>query len=96
MDFNEKIKSNNIVIFSKNNCTYCNKLFEFLGEKVYYILKCDDYLINQRDDFLLKIEELAGKEWKTFPICFIEGKFIGGYTDVVNLYQNQVNFEEDF
>jgi glutaredoxin len=40
--------------------------------------------------FLAQIEVLAKKEYKTFPMVFWDGEFVGGYTDTVKQIQKRV------
>jgi glutaredoxin len=85
---------NGFTIYSKSGCPYCRKVKELLSEfeKEVTVVDCDDYLIECKDAFLEYIGELAGKEYKTFPIVFSAGKFVGGYTDTLTLLNQE---EED-
>ena len=91
MDLSEKINKNKIVFLSKSGCIYCDKLKEFLKNRNATMINCDEYL-KDKESFLLYIKELTGRDWKTFPICFIDSEFIGGYSDVINYF----NMIEDF
>jgi glutaredoxin len=73
-------------IYSKSNCSFCvkaKKHFEFEPIEP-LIINCDQYLETNRVGFLEFIQELAGREHKTFPMIFKDGIFIGGYEDSLN------------
>ena len=58
-------------------------LAEFDEPCVY--INCDEYLIDDKERFLEFIEKLAGKAYKTFPMVFSSGVFVGGYTDTFKM-----------
>jgi glutaredoxin len=78
-------------IYSKSNCSYCNKLKHLLNEHCYSYLEinCDDYLIYNKDEFLKFIENHAEKSYRTFPMVFFNNKFIGGFTDTRDFLEKQ-------
>jgi glutaredoxin len=82
MEFTAPV-SNGYTVYGKSDCSYCEKVKVLLSEfdEVFTYLNCDDYLISDKTAFLQFIEKLAGKEYKTFPMVFYSGEFIGGYTD---------------
>ena len=70
-------------IYTKTKCEYCTKVKLLLEDNdiEYIAINCDNYLMNNRDDFLSFIKDLASREWKTFPIVFDDvGNVVGGYT----------------
>lgn len=72
-------------VYGKSGCSYCDKVKKLLieyGQEFTYI-DCDEYLLYNRSAFLEFISNLAGKEYKTFPMIFSPTAFIGGYTDMV-------------
>lgn len=75
------------VIYGKTNCSYCQKVKTLLSEyeHEYKYTNCDEYLVEHKDAFLEYIERLAGKPYRTFPMIFFNGAFIGGYTDTMKL-----------
>jgi glutaredoxin len=86
-------------IYSKNGCSYCTKVKALLMEKEIFFLdvNCDEYLINNREEFLSFIKEIANKEHRTFPMVFKDGKFIGGFTETREYFDKQLTFgNEDF
>jgi len=86
MEFEEP--SNTVfTIYSKSGCTFCTKVKKLLLEKNYAfdLIDCDDYLIEDKEKFLEFIKEHAGKEYKTFPMVFRCGTFVGGFTETKKL-----------
>ena len=85
-------------IYSKSGCPNCNKVKLLLKEKnlLFSIIDCDEYILENKDFFLLFIKELINKEWKTFPIVFDNGKFIGGYQETQKYIDKLfLSFEEN-
>ena len=74
-------------VYTKSGCPFCVKAKDLLSEKKYMfeIVDCDEYLSNNKAAFLEFIKEHAEKEYKTFPMVFRAGCFIGGYTETKNL-----------
>ena len=81
-------------IYSKSGCTYCTKVKKLLQEKGYAfdMIDCDEYLLEDKEGFLKFIKENAGKEYKTFPMVFRSGYFIGGFMETKKL----IDVEEAF
>ena len=74
---------NKFTIYSKSGCINCRNVKDLLkrGELEYEIIDCDDYLLEDKENFLLFIKSYSIVEWKSFPIVFYNGKFIGGLTE---------------
>jgi glutaredoxin len=74
-------------IYSKSGCTFCTKVKNLLIEKNYAFdfIDCDEYLLEDKEGFLKFIQEKAGKEYKTFPMVFRAGYFVGGYNETKKL-----------
>jgi len=75
--------SNGYTVYIKSGCSYCMKVKELLKNfnLQYTIVNCDEYLLDDTDGFLAFINERVGKDYKTFPMVFSDGIFLGGYTD---------------
>lgn len=74
---------NNVVIYSKENCVYCTKAKRFLDEKnISYTVE----MMDNRPEELAKLKQETGH--MTVPQIFINGTFIGGYTDLVEADTN--------
>ena len=76
-------------IYSKTNCRYCTVVKSLLDEhKIQYIeINCDEYLAQDKQYFLNFIKEKAGRDFKTFPMVFCDGKFIGGFVETQRLIE---------
>jgi glutaredoxin len=81
-------------IYSKSGCTYCTKVKKLLLEKNigFDLIDCDEYLLDDKEGFLKFIQDRAGKEYKTFPMVFRPGYFIGGFNETNQL----IELEEAF
>jgi alkyl hydroperoxide reductase subunit F len=80
-----------IIIYSKNNCTYCNKakhLVKTLGYE-YTEKKMEDF-----DSPQAMLEDI-GKQVRTMPQIKIDGVLIGGYNQLVEFFadKGKVNFK---
>ena len=47
-------------------------------------VSCDVYLDECREDFLKAMDICSGTSHRTFPMIFHDGKFIGGYAELVD------------
>lgn len=66
-----------IEVYTKDNCIYCVKTKDLLKNHNY---EFDEYKMGDtitRDQI---VSTFPG--WKTLPIIVIDGKFIGGFTDL--------------
>jgi len=87
-------------IYSKSGCTNCTKVKDLLKEKklLFNVIVCDEYILEDKESFLLFIKERANKEYNTFPMVFNNRLFIGGYTETqeyINrlfLYFDEIQF----
>ena len=73
-------------VYTKSLCIFCDKIKKLLtSNKIEYkTVLCDSYLEDSttKIEFLAFIKERTGKEYKTFPMVFFKGIFVGGFTDV--------------
>jgi glutaredoxin len=86
---------NGFTLYSKEKCPYCVKADKLL-EKITFKMEdvnikkvmCDKWLDDpeKKERFLSKINQWAEKEWKTFPMIFYNGTFLGGYNDFKQIY----------
>jgi glutaredoxin len=86
-------------IYSKSGCHNCTKIKNLLTEKRLFFLEidCDDYLIEEKDNFLSFIKNKIGKPYTIFPMVFYDGTFIGGYNEAAeNVEKLLLSFEELF
>lgn len=80
-----------ILIYSKNNCSYCTKaksLLDNLG-LTYIEKKYEDFASTEA-----MLEEI-GKKVRTMPQIKIDGNLIGGYNQLIEYFveKNKVNFK---
>jgi len=88
--------SNAWIIYTKSNCSFCYKVKELLeNEPIITIVNCDELLknIGKKDKFLTLIKDIVGCEWRTFPMVFLNNKFIGGYTETKKIFDDKLNCE---
>ena len=85
-------------IYCKSGCKNCMNAKNAIREKhlFYEEINCDDYLIEDRDGFLKFIEEKAETSYKTFPMVFYDGKFVGGYSHTIDFINKLLSFEGVF
>ena len=70
-------------IYVKSGCPYCTRVKQLLSQinpKPIYI-DCDPFLTFNRNKFINFINQFTGIEYKTFPMVFLNGYFLGGYTE---------------
>lgn len=69
-----------VVIYSKDPCPYCVRAKNFLNEKNISFQEID--LTNDMD----QLEKIKTQfNWRTVPMILIDGKLVGGYTDLKQL-----------
>jgi glutaredoxin len=83
------------VIYSKSECKFCELSKQLLLDEgfVYEIIMCDNYLLDDREGFLKRMEEKIGSEYKTFPMVFYKDKFVGGYNELVKKVEQMACFK---
>lgn len=91
-------KKGEITVYSKSGCFGCNCVKKFLKEKKinHSIIDCDDFLLEDKEQFLQFIKQLAGKERKHFPIVFDGNIFIGGLDETVSYLDKLLDFDLTF
>ena len=83
----------NIELYTVDYCPYCKKALNFLNEKNVQYTNHD---ITENEE---EMREELGKKYNikgrvTVPQIIIDGKNIGGYTDMINLYSSgELKFE---
>jgi glutaredoxin len=97
MEFTEPLKTG-FTVYTKSGCPNCTKVKKLLHERglPYEIIDCDEYLIEDRTNFLLFMETKINVIFKAFPIIFNDGVFIGGYQETIYYLDKLLMFEEDF
>ena len=81
-------------VYSKSGCPNCVNAKALLKERgiPFITVDCDEYILENKSEFLQFIEKIALTPWKTFPIIFdgtkfdgnkVDGiKFVGGFIDL--------------
>lgn len=74
-----------ITIYSKTGCNYCVKVKKILEENNhnFITIDCDKFISENKDEFLLFIKNVIGKEYNFFPMVFHDNTFIGGYDETL-------------
>jgi glutaredoxin len=81
------LQQNGYTVYTKSECGWCRRTKVLLPEAV--VFNCDKHLEFDKDAFLTEMAHRIGKEYRTFPMVFFEGVFIGGYEDT----QDFVDFD---
>jgi glutaredoxin len=97
MEF-EKPLDKGFTVYSKSGCPNCSNVKKLLKEKnlLFNVVDCDEYIIENKENFLLFIKEQAKREIKQFPIIFHEGALVGGYNETKEfIYKLLLSFEDN-
>jgi glutaredoxin len=93
MEYTEPSKTG-YTIYSKSGCPFCNKAKQLLKSQETLIVDCDEYLLDNKPEFLNFIKRNAEEtECKIFPIIFHKTKFIGGFKELEIYYNKQQAFD---
>lgn len=94
MSFLEPLVSG-FTVYSKSGCINCNKVKALIKEKKWDFseINCDEYILDDKNNFLLFIKNKANTEIKTFPIVFYDNKFMGGFAEVQDFFNKILEFE---
>jgi glutaredoxin len=95
MNFEEPFE-NKFTIYSKSGCINCRKVKDLLklcGFE-YEIIDCDEYLLEDKENFLSFIKSYSVVEWKSFPIVFFNGKFVGGLNETQSYLETLKTLEK--
>jgi len=98
MEFIEPVKIG-FTVYGKSGCNYCTKTKNLLKEKnlTFFEVDCDEYLIEEKDNFLSFVQNKIGKSYNTFPMIFYNGQFIGGFNETSDMVSKLIlSFEELF
>lgn len=72
-------------IYTKSGCLMCTKAKDLLQSRSlpYTMIDCDEYLLDDREGFLLFMKNLANKDVLMFPMICYNGCFVGGYKEMI-------------
>jgi len=84
-----------IVIYTIPNCIYCHSAMTILEDDMPCKVNCETYLKENREEFLEFMTSITGINYKenfkiTFPIIFFGNKYIGGYSELVDLLKKDI------
>lgn len=73
-----------IEIYTKSNCSYCVHAKDFMKKNniMFEEFKLDEHF--NRDELKMKYPYAT-----TYPVIVIDGNYIGGFSDLKNLYENK-------
>ena len=82
---------NSYTIYIKSGCVYCANAKALLQNErpQPLVVNCDDYLAYNKQAFLNQMQVFIGYEYRTFPMIFKNGEFIGGYTETKKSYDSK-------
>ena len=66
-------------IYTKMNCKYCRNAKKLIPDA--HIIPSDEYLTKFKGEFLDFIDGLSETTPRTFPIVFLNKRYIGGYNE---------------
>jgi glutaredoxin len=89
---------NKFTVYSKSGCPNCLKVKDLLKSKnvEFEIVNCDNYLFDNRQEFLEFISEKAKISCKVFPIVFDGKKYVGGFNETKIHIEKVLDFGLDF
>lgn len=83
----EPIPTEGWFVLKKSKCSFCDKLADlFATHKIEGHVRLTDHLLSNsahREALLEWIETSIGRPYKTFPMVWFNGHFVGGYTDTL-------------
>jgi glutaredoxin len=95
MEFEEPVETG-FTIYSKSGCKNCIKVKKLLDEKRAINIKicCDEYLIEDKINFIYFILNKTKQSNVVFPIVFNNGVYVGGYAETNELLYKTLCFDE--
>ena len=93
-----KPQKNKFTIYSKSGCVNCTKVKNMLKEKsfMFSVIDCDEFILENKEEFLLFIKQIIGKEHTIFPMVFDNERFIGGYNETSHYLKDLLEFDVFF
>ena len=84
------------IVYSKEQCPFCVKAIDMLTEKGvdFKVFKLGQDL--EKEDMVALVKEKTGIEVTTVPQIFLNGEYIGGFTDLEKHYADQEVEQIDF
>jgi glutaredoxin len=84
-----------ITVYSKSGCANCVNVKKLLKDNnmSFSVVNCDEFLYEDKEGFLECIKELAGKEYRMFPMVFDGSTFIGGFAETGKYLEKKVELD---
>lgn len=67
------------LVYTKSNCKYCKNVQKLVPNAKF--VNSDGYLKENRESFLHFMDKISGEKPRTFPMVFLNNRFIGGYKE---------------
>ena len=67
------------IMYGRLKCSWCDKVANMLNNSEIEVEKID---VLENKENLKSMKDVAGKDVNTVPQVIIDGKFVGGYTEV--------------
>lgn len=91
-----KPKPDEFTVYSKSGCVNCVNVKKLLKDKNirFSVVNCDEFIYEDKEGFLNLIKELAGKEYRVFPMVFDDLTFVGGFTETISYLEKKIVFDD--
>lgn len=86
-------------IYSKSGCPNCVKVKQLLKEKqqTFYVIDCDEFILENKVEFLDFMKTLTGIECKMFPMIFNDGQYITNTNKFIEELKTEIlDFNQEF
>lgn len=95
MESYEEPKQTGFTIYSKSGCNNCLIAKNFLSARSieFNVINCDEYLFDNRDNFISFINTIAKQTTGNFPKIFKDGIYIGSYKETKELVEKNLVFD---
>ena len=67
------------IVYGTSKCSWCDRVANMLGDNEIEVEKID---VSESKEHFQSMKNAAGKSISTVPQVVIDGKFVGGYTEV--------------
>lgn len=78
-------------IYTKSNCKWCSDVQKLIPKA--HIVNSDVYLENSRCEFLNFVDNISGVQPRTFPMVFLNNRFIGGFAETKKYIDDLESFQ---
>ena len=87
--------SNSFTVYTKQNCPYCVKAKTILSNTntQFQVVECDVFLEIDKTAFLDTMRQRTGRDYRTFPMIFDNGVFVGGYSELQSYLDKKNAFD---